>query len=258
MSILTHLTNPALVDNLLAIEPNKNEVFVTRMIKATIREIKNNPILAKCSANSILYELSEIIKSKLELGVHAYLVPYGNICKMITSYKGCIELAFRSDRIQSVEVDNVYEGDFFEYARGSEGYLKHIPKLNQKDKIKICTYAIVKYINGGFQFTIIDNEQMENYKKYSKGLYIFDQKSQSKIINQNNPWVIHNEAMCFKTALKQLFKTVPLSICPHLHKIIKNEENFETKEINITPASEIFVQSQTENLIQELQNENSA
>lgn len=52
----------------------------------------------------------------------AFLIPYknkGNLeCQFQLGYRGMIDLAYRNERMQSIEFHTVYENDVFEYELG--------------------------------------------------------------------------------------------------------------------------------------------
>ena len=98
-----------------------------RFTRMALSAINNTPKLAECSPMSFIAALMNAAQLGLEpntpLG-QAYLIPYknkGNLeCQFQIGYRGMIDLAYRNERMQSIEAHTVYENDDFSYSFGLE------------------------------------------------------------------------------------------------------------------------------------------
>lgn len=132
-----------------------------RMFKVGLMALSTKPELLQCTNESSILALMECGILNLEptgpLG-EAYLIPrksgmlsekYGKrIVEMHfqPGYRGLMKLARNSGEISWMESVNVYEGDFFDYERGLEPFLKHKPTLVFDDRGKIVhTYSIARF-----------------------------------------------------------------------------------------------------------------
>ena len=113
----------------------------------------------------------------------------------------------------------VYENDKFEYAYGSQPYLKHCPVLKDRGEA-IAYYAVAMLRNGGSVFKIMSKDEcIEHGKTHSKCFITkkWDEELKTYIkvtphFEPNSPWAKDLNAMCKKTVLIQLAKLLPKSI----------------------------------------------
>lgn len=180
-----------------------------RMVRIAFSAISRNQALLKCTPMS----LAKCVIESSELGLepsgilgHAYLVPYNNRqtgqteAQLQIGYRGFIELAGRSGRIRSINAEVVYEGDEFEFLRGTEEYLRHRPDLDRPESAAPrCVYAVVHYKDGGCDFELLTMAKIEAARK------------SSKTTRKDSPWETHYEEMARKTAIRRLAKRLPLS-----------------------------------------------
>lgn len=178
-----------------------------RMARIAITEIRRIPKLANCDQNSFLGAIMQCAQLGLEPGSalgHAYLLPFDNNKKRITEvqliigYRGMIDLARRSGQIISLTARAVYENDEFSYAYGLTPDIKHIPCDGDQGAIT-HVYAVANLRDGGVQFEVMSKAQVDKIRSQSKS-------------SGNGPWVTHYEEMAKKTAIRRLFKYLPVSI----------------------------------------------
>lgn len=142
----------------------------------------------------------------LELGPlgQAYLLPFRNNknnsteCTMIIGYKGMIDLARRSGQIISLTAHAVYENDEFKYAYGLNEILEHRPSLNDRGAL-VAVYAVAKLRDGGHQFEVLSVKDVELVRSKSKA-------------KDFGPWKSDFDEMAKKTAIRKLFKYLPVSV----------------------------------------------
>lgn len=177
-----------------------------RMARIALTTIRTNPMLLQCSIPSLLGAVMQAAQLGLEPGLigHCYLVPFKNgktgqmDVQFIIGYKGMIDLARRSGNIESIYAHCVYEADEFDYELGLHPKLHHKPATGRRGEMKYV-YAVAHFKDGGYQFEVMDKEEIERRRKRSKAA-------------NNGPWVTDYEEMAKKTVIRHMWKYLPISI----------------------------------------------
>ncbi|EBP9973868.1 recombination protein RecT, partial [Salmonella enterica subsp. enterica] len=191
------------------------------------------PALGDCDTMSFVSAIVQCSQLGLEPGGalgHAYLLPFGNRneksgkknVQLIIGYRGMIDLARRSGQIASLSARVVREGDDFSFEFGLEEKLVHRPGENE-DAPVTHVYAVARLKDGGTQFEVMTRKQIELVRAQSKA-------------GNNGPWVTHWEEMAKKTAIRRLFKYLPVSI--EIQRAVSMDEK-ETLTIDPADASVI-------------------
>jgi len=170
-----------------------------RMMLTCIRQV---PKLATCDQSSVLGAMFELAQMGLEpntpLG-QAFLVPYKSKAQALIGYKGFIAMADRAGLVLNAEV--VYEGDFFEYALGTDPFIKHRPTDDAKARGEIThAYSVVRYPDGRTSFKLINRLEVERAIQSSSSPKALD--GQQKVAA---PWYWR------KTAVRRHAPFLPLS-----------------------------------------------
>jgi recombination protein RecT len=187
--------------------------------------------LSECEPKSILS--AAIAAASLDLQVtpslgFAALVPYnsknGKVAQFQVMSKGLIQLALRSGQFRSINVTEIYEGEF-----GFENRLTgEINLSGERKSDKIIGYAAYFELLNGFcksLYMTVDKVR-EHGKRYSK-----------TYTSPASPWVTNFDAMAKKTVLKLLLsRYAPLSIqmqsaISRDQSVLKTDENLEIGEI---------------------------
>lgn len=130
-----------------------------RFVRIALTAISSNPKLAQACALSPATFLGSMMNAA-QLGLEpntpmgkAYLLPYNNIDKntgkkvpMVQfqiGYLGYIDLAFRSGKVKSITAEVRYEKDFWEYEKGINEKLKHIPYDEGDPGEAVGYYAVI-------------------------------------------------------------------------------------------------------------------
>lgn len=124
-----------------------------------------------------------------------YLIPYGAEVQFIVGYKGYVNLACRSG-IDDVDAATVHEFDAFDWARGTDPFIKHKPVLGDRGAL-IGSYAIA-WRNGRPRFDVLDMDDITRARKCSK-------------VGTSGPWIEHTGEMAKKTAIRRLSKLLNLA-----------------------------------------------
>jgi len=174
-----------------------------KMLQVVLTAITKQPKLLECKPATIAKAVLE--SSQLGLmpdGVlgHGYMVPYGTNCTFIPGYKGLIELARRSGKVDSIFARAVYEGDEFDYEYGLEPKLTHKDSRllgNEKGQL-VAVYAVARLKDAEPAFDVMHKEDVEKNRKRSPA-------------STSGPWVTDYDEMAKKTVLRRLCKYLPLS-----------------------------------------------
>jgi recombination protein RecT len=188
-----------------------------RMARIATTEMRKVPKLAQCDQASFLGAIMQCAQLGLEPGGalgHAYLIPFENRrqnrteVQFIVGYRGMIDLARRSGQIVSLAARAVHEKDSFSYEYGLEETLTHKPYEGDGDPGRLThVYAVAKLKDGGVQFEVMSAADVYKVRDGSQGY-----KTAVKYNKTDTPWIAHFEEMAKKTAIRRLFKYLPVSI----------------------------------------------
>jgi recombination protein RecT len=171
-----------------------------RMARIALTTIRTTPKLLECNVASLLGAVMQAAQLGLEPGLigHCYIIPYGKEAQFIIGYKGMIDLARRSGNIESIYAHCVYEADEFDYELGLHPKLHHKPASGRRGEMKYV-YAVAHFKDGGYQFEVMDKEEIEKRRSRSKAA-------------KNGPWVTDYEEMAKKTVIRHMWKYLPISV----------------------------------------------
>jgi len=196
-----------------------------RLMRLTYQAIVRMPQLAQCSQISLINAVIEAAQLGLEVSGplgQASIIPFkhGSTYEavLIVEYRGKIALAYNSGKVKSFSSHPVYEKDSFEYAYGTDPYLRHRPHMGNDKGPLVAAYAVVQYLNGGMDFEICDWQMAMRAKAASPAR----NKDDSPWNQPANEWT-----MWVKTAIHQLSKRIPLS--PELQRANDLEEQAEKR-----------------------------
>lgn len=197
-----------------------------RMLKLALGALRTTPKLANASNASLLGAVVTCAQLGLEpntpLG-HAYLLPFDKREKrggewvtvetqvtIIIGYKGMLDLARRSGQIISIAAHEVCENDDFRFAYGLDEELVHRPAMANRGAV-IGFYAVAKLVGGGHCFEFMSTDEVNHIRDKSA------EKNRAKKDGSGRPiitgpWADNYVEMGRKTALRRLFKYLPISI----------------------------------------------
>ncbi len=224
--VISFINQPSMKEQLAAALPR--HMTAERMIRIATTEIRKVPALGNCDTMSFVSAIVQCSQLGLEPGSalgHAYLLPFGNKneksgkknVQLIIGYRGMIDLARRSGQIASLSARVVREGDEFSFEFGLDEKLIHRPGENE-DAPVTHVYAVARLKDGGTQFEVMTRKQIELVRSLSKA-------------GNNGPWVTHWEEMAKKTAIRRLFKYLPVSI--EIQRAVSMDEK---EPLTIDPA----------------------
>ena len=196
-----------------AISPKSTDP--NRVAAAVMAETKANPKLLECNPYSVVGAVIRATQLGLEIGSHlgqAYLVPYKGDCTLQIGYRGMIDLAYRSGKVASITARTVHENDLFEWELGTNESITHKPAAGDRGKM-IAVYAMAKLTTGGVHFEVLDLAEIDKAKRSSKS-------------SGFGPWRDFFEEMAKKTAIRRLFKYLPVGT--ELSQAVALDERAET------------------------------
>lgn len=187
-----------------------------RFSAALMTEVRANPKLAECDPMSILGAFVKSTQLGLEPGAalgQCFFVPFKNECQFIMGFRGMIELAYRSGKVSSITARTVHENDLFEWELGTNERITHKPATGDRGALA-GVYAIAKLAGGGVHFEVLGLEDIEKAKRSSKTAGF-------------GPWKDHFEEMAKKTAIRRLFKYLPIGT--ELNRAVAIDDTGERK-----------------------------
>lgn len=137
-------------------------------------------------------------------------------CQFQIGYRGLVDISYRSQQMQIIQAQVVYENDMFDYELGLNPRLVHRPVLHDRGEA-ILFYGLFKLTNGGFGFEVMSKADMDAHAKaYSK---TFD--------SSFSPWKSNYNGMAKKTVIKQALKYAPLKT--DFRKALSTDETIKTE-----------------------------
>lgn len=203
-------------DNLKAMLPaNMNP---ERMKLVAMSAVSRNPDLLKCSPESFMLQLYVAAELGLEAGGvlgHVYLIPRGGEVTGMVGFKGYIELAIREKLCKSIRAECIYQGEEFNYDRGTQE-IHHPYSLSvaKSDDSIIGAYAIAELHDGGRAISILDRADLDKRKGCAQ---------------TKNVWAKWPKEMSMKSAIRDLFNRGKVSIPTHgrVSQAMQVERDFE-------------------------------
>lgn len=204
-----------------------SQMPVERMMKLALGALRTTPKLMDCTTESLFGAVVVCAQLGLEpntpLG-HAYLIPFEKRRKqggewitertdvqVVIGYKGMLDLARRSGQIISIAAHEVRENDSFKYAYGTDEQLIHEPALRNRGDI-IGFYAVAKLVGGGHAFEFMSREDVDAIRDASQGYKAAETSAKRNGRAADSPWHNNYVEMGRKTALRRLFKFLPISV----------------------------------------------
>lgn len=184
-----------------------------RIARLALTVVRLNETLAQSTPASFAGALMTASALGLEPGVNgeAYLVPYKSRnaieCQLIVGYKGLTKLFYQHPLAQNIDAQVVYEKDDFDFAYGTDPYLRHRPATGERGDV-IAYYATARLTTGASAFTVLTPDEVKALRRGKVGT--------SGDIPDPQRW------MEKKTVLKQLLKLLP--IAPQLAQAISADE----------------------------------
>lgn len=168
-----------------------------RLARIVATQIRTNPKLASCSAESLLGAVMLTAQLGLEPGPlgHAYFVPFGSEVTFIMGYKGLINLAYRNNIV--ISAHEIHKNDFFSFDYGSDK-VKHYYLFGQLRGEFIGAWAKAVLPNGQMKIKVMSKDEIDAHRKRSRS-------------GDSGPWKTDYIAMAVKTVIRVLGSQLPLA-----------------------------------------------
>ena len=181
-----------------ALSPEK----LTQLALTAMKNAKTAPKILQCTGLSVAKTFMDLAMTGLspapQLGLVCF-VPYGKELQLQIEYRGFIALAKRSGQVSYITADVVRDGDEFSYERGTEQFLRHVPRGEGN---ATHYWALVRLKDKSSDFRVMTKAQVEKHR---------DQFSKQFKATKRGPWADHFDAMAMKTCIRQLCKLLDLS-----------------------------------------------
>lgn len=189
-----------------------DEQGVAQFMAEAFHAVSTNPKLLDqkvCNRGSLLMALGNVAALGLSVSPtmgEAWLIPRGGLCHFQVGYKGLVKLAHRSNQIDSIYVDVVYQGEVYSRRGGTDPKIEHLPddtgelRTNNAEDI-LCAYAVV-WVKGSSRpivRTVPRNELTRTARS----------SGNPKDDKPSDVWLNHPEAMARKTALIRVAPMLP-------------------------------------------------
>lgn len=208
-----------------------------RFLRLAVNALRKTPRLLECDPQSVLGAFMASAALGLEPNTvlqQAFLIPYGvrgkldndkwgithYDCQFQIGYRGFITLAHRSPHIITLEAEAIHKGDRFKHQKGSQSFLEYEKALTERGEL-IGAFAYSKLEGGGEAATILPLDEIhkirgrsETYLSLLRGAEGNDQDWKKKKAEEklaNTPWVLWEDDMSAKSAIKKHSKQLPMN-----------------------------------------------
>ena len=194
-----------------------------RVKRIAVSAVRRDPKLQACDPATVFQAAIDAVKLGFEPGGplgHAYLIPYGTKCQLITGFRGYIALVRRSGEVRSLEAHIIYANDVFDVDFGRENPIIHKPNLLTDRGAPLAAYALARLVGGGVQCDVMPVAEIDKIMlaSPSRGEY--------------GPWKDHRDEMRRKTVIRRICKTLPMTI--ELAEEFEREDRLDYPERDVT------------------------
>ena len=194
---------------------------VTTLLQTTDR--RDGKSLVDCTTLSVVGGVMAAAQLGLEIGTslgQAYLVPHrvqGVLTAVfIPGYRGMIDLSRRSGSVSVIDAVVVHRRDpVFKVVLGIAPRIDHEPYTGDLEAGDLrAVYARCLMRDGSTQFVFLTKREVDSVRKRSKA-------------GDSGPWVTDFEEMAKKTAIRRLWKVLPVSVEKAMAKAIAAHDRAE-------------------------------
>lgn len=176
-------------------------------INSAVDYVISNQSLKDCSDSSLIDAImsAAIIGLPVDVRNLAYIIPYGQVAKFTISYRGLLELAYRSGLIKRVYASEVCEKDEFICELGLNPNLFHRPNYKEDRGKIIGVYAVAKFNKDEEPiFVFVPQNDIEKIRETQTTDLIKKGRKPSPA------WTNWPLEMAKKVAIRRLFKILPV------------------------------------------------
>lgn len=232
-TIFDLLTSPKVEQGIKAVSTK----FLTpdRFLRFAINAVKKTPLLLQCDPETVLGGFMTTAALGLEPNTvqqQAWLIPYKKRaqvngkwtdvyeCQFQIGARGFVTLGYRSPLIKVIQYEAIHENDRFEHALGSDSFLQYEKKLFNRGDL-IGSFCYVRLDGGNELATVLPLDEIvrirsksETYKALGAAIERAENakergNAERKFAEQ--PWVLWEDDMASKSAIKKGAKQMPLN-----------------------------------------------
>jgi recombination protein RecT len=208
-----------------------------RFLRLAINAVKKTPRLLECDPQTVLGSFMASAALGLEPNTvlqQAFLIPYakrgkldngqwgtiGYECQFQIGYRGFVTLAHRSPHVLTLEAEAIHSGDHFKHMKGSKSFLEYEKALKERGEL-IGAFAFSKLADNAEAATVLTlddihkiRDRSETYQSLLRGVDKGGQDWEKKKAAEklaDTPWVLWEDDMAAKSAIKKHAKQLPLN-----------------------------------------------
>jgi recombination protein RecT len=236
-SLIDLLKQPSVIERFKGLA--QEHLSAERMLFLAIECVRRTPELGNCDHLSVLGALITSHSLGLEPNTpmkHAFLIPYKGWkkdendkwvqkqaeCSFQIGYRGFSQLFHRTGKVQTLCARAIRENDIFTHVEGTVTEVRYSKALKGRGTLQ-GSFCHINKNNGGQDFVLLELEEIlkirdksETYRALQKGVDQAGKKNNQKDLNDainklaETPWVMWEDDMAAKSALKKLSKTADL------------------------------------------------
>jgi len=207
-----------------------------RFLRLAINAVKKTPLLAYCDTQSVLGAFMASAALGLEPNTvlqQAFLIPYKKRvkqannewtdayeCQFQIGARGFITLAYRSPLVKSIQSEAIHDNDHWKHMLGTKSFLEYEKKLKDRGALAgaFC-YTLLE--SGAETATVLPLDDIYKIRSKSETFNaltraVEDAESERDKIKarkklDETPWVIWEDDMAAKSAIKKHAKQLPIA-----------------------------------------------
>jgi len=236
-----------------------------RFLRLAINSIKKTPLLAQCDPESVLGAFMASAALGLEPNTvqqQAFLIPYKkrvNVggkwidaydCQFQVGYRGFVTLAHRSPHIDSIQAQAIHEGDLFDHMMGSESFLRYRKALKDRGEL-IGAFCHTRLSSGIELATVLPLDEIykirarsETFNALTRNLESAEtakDKASAQKKYDETPWVMWQDDMAAKSAIKKHAKQLPLTDGDSMSAAAQLDDRSEGATIDLRAMNDVDV-----------------
>ena len=239
-----------------------------RFTGTLVSVVAQNENLQRCDPATIVAAALRGEGMGLNLGSGYYLVPFGQSCTYMLSYKGMIQLALATGEVADADVVEVREGEIVGRDKRTKrltfDFSVYQDEAEMMNHPVIGYYAYVELKSGYFRFEYMSiADILSHASRYSKSFNIDTYSKlqsgsfsaeQAERIRSTSPWYSSTETMMKKTVMRRLLNSgfVPLANSAKLREELSEDIQAESGDlINLDLGGNVKVVETTGEVVED-------
>lgn len=262
-TIFNYLDDPRVKTGIAAVAGK----FLTadRMLRLCVNAVKKTPKLMECDPQTVLGAMMASAALGLEPNTvqqQAFLIPYkrraningkwGDVydCQFQVGARGFVTLAYRSPQIKRLFAEAVHEGDLFEHMQGSQNFLRYAKTLKDRGTL-IGSFCHVSLESGEETMCLLPLDEIlkirqrsETYRALLRNIESAEndkERKRAELSLAETPWVMWEDDMAAKSAIKKHAKQLPLATGDALSAAAELDNSGEAGAVNLRAMTDVEV-----------------